>query len=95
MLSKPGVEAIFSERFNQDPLESFFGKQRAQGGYNDNPPMGTFLYGTTSLRLQGSIAKDPVNGNSSRKRPRAEEKKDQEVIDETPLPKRPRTKKKS
>ena len=26
LLSYPGVKAVFSERFNQDPLESFFGR---------------------------------------------------------------------
>ena len=29
LLSYPGVRAVFSERFNQNPLESFFGKQRS------------------------------------------------------------------
>jgi len=37
LLSQPGVNFILSERFSQDPLEVFFGEQRAQGGQNDNP----------------------------------------------------------
>ena len=49
LLSIPGVKAIFSERFNQDPLESFFGKQRQ--GYRDNPTVKK-----QSLRVQGSLA---------------------------------------
>ena len=84
LLSLPGAKALFSEHFNQDPLESFFGKQRCQGGHNDNPTVRDFLHNTTSLRLQGSLAKDPINGNCKSKH-RVD---DQDVIDEAPLPKR-------
>ena len=38
---KPGL-FLLSERFNQDPLESFFGQQRARGGRSDNPNVATF-----------------------------------------------------
>lgn len=86
LLSLPGVTAVFSEHFNQDPLESFFGKQRCHGGHNDNPTVSDFLYNTTSLRLQGSLAKDPINGNCRSMAPKDES----DVIDETPLPKRKR-----
>ena len=33
----PGVEYILSEKFCQDSVESFFGKQRARGGRNETP----------------------------------------------------------
>ena len=59
LLSYPGVTALLSECFNQDPLEGFFGKQRSFGGRCDNPT----VKDTTSLRLQGTLAKDPVRGN--------------------------------
>lgn len=85
LLSYPGVKAVFSERFNQDPLESFFGKQRSHGGHCDNPTVKDFVYNTTSLRLQGALAKDPVRGNCRR---RNHEQADS--IDNTPLPKRRR-----
>ena len=85
LLSYPGVKAIFSERFNQDPLESFFGKQRSHGGRCDNPTVKDFLYNTTSLRLQGSLAKDPVRGNCRRRN-----SEQAELIDNAPLPKRKR-----
>lgn len=75
---------MFSERFCQDPVEAFFGKQRASGGRNDNPTVKTFLDNTVSLRLQGSVALDPVRGNC-RKR-----KQVKQLVDETPLPKRKR-----
>lgn len=84
LLKLPGAKAVLSERFNQDPLESFFGKQRSHGGHNDNPTVRDFVYNTTSLRVQGSLAKDPVRGNC-RRRPRRED-----VIDDIPLPKRRR-----
>ena len=80
LLSLDGARAVFSEHFNQDPLESFFGKQRSHGGHNDNPTVRDFVYNTISLHLQGSLAKDPVHGNC--RKPRTED-----VIDETPLPK--------
>ncbi len=85
LLSYHGVEAIFSERFNQDPLESFFGKHRSFGGRCDNPTVKDFVFNTTSLRLQGALAKDPVRGNCKR---RSSERAD--LIDDTPLPKRKR-----
>ena len=80
LLSYPGVEAVFSERFNQDPLESFFGQQRSHGGHCDNPTVRDFMYTTTSLRVQGSLAKDPIRGNC--RRPRNAQG------DDTPIPKR-------
>ena len=84
LLSYPGVSAVFSERFNQDPLECFFGKQRSFGGRCDNPTVKDFIYNTTSLRLQGALAKDPVRGNCRRSR--------EQVDDSGPLPKRARRK---
>ena len=63
LLSKPGVRVLFSERFNQDPLESFFGKQRSRGGYCDNPSVSGFISNTVSLRVQGTLAKEPGRGN--------------------------------
>ena len=61
-----GVKYVLTEKFCQDPLESFFGKQRMHGGANDNPTVATFLKNTVSLRLQGSVALKPVRGNCRR-----------------------------
>lgn len=85
LLHQPGVQFVLSERFCQDPLESFFGNQRARGGRNDNPTVRQFLDNTVSLRVQGSAALNPVRGNCG-KRPI------EKTADETPLPKRPRKK---
>ena len=82
LFTLPGVEVLLSERFNQDPLESFFGKQRQRGGGSDNPNVAQFLTGTSSLRLQRSVALQPLRGNTRRKRQSID------VADDTPLPKR-------
>lgn len=63
LLSVPGVEFVLSEKLCQDPLESFFGKQRAAGGRNDNPTVQQFCQNTVSLRVQRSAALEPVRGN--------------------------------
>lgn len=47
---------ILSERFNQDPLEAFFGKQRARGGRSDNPTAKRFLENTQAIRVGRSLA---------------------------------------
>ena len=52
---KPGL-FILSERFNQDPLESFFGQQRARGGRSDNPNTKTFLHNAQAIRVQRTLA---------------------------------------
>ena len=67
-------------------MEVFFGHQRAKGGRNDNPTVKQFCDFTVSLRIQKSAALDPIRGNC-RKRPRA----DEIYVDETPLPKRKRS----
>lgn len=85
LFSVPGVTYILSEKLCQDPLESFFGKQRAAGGRNDNPTVQDFCKNTVSLRVQGSAALDPIRGNCKRQL-----NYDPYVNDSTPLPKRPR-----
>ncbi len=37
LLSKHKDLYLLSERFCQDPLENYFGKQRQCGGHNENP----------------------------------------------------------
>ena len=84
VLDIPGVKYFLSEKLCQDPLESFFGKQRMRGGYSENPSVNTFLKGTVSLRVQGSVAVAPKRGNCTRR----EESND--LVDDAPLPKRRR-----
>ena len=59
---------LLSERITQDTLENYFGKQRARGGHNENPNLQQCMVNAAALRVQGSIALDPVRGNCRRKR---------------------------
>lgn len=94
LLSQPQDQAqklyVLSERFSQDPLENYFGKQRARGGRNENPNLQQCVHNAAALRVQKSMALDPVRGNCSRKKRLFG---DEQKIDETPLPKRKRTNK--
>lgn len=84
---------LLSERFSQDPLENYFGQQRARGGRSDNPTIQRSLQNASALRVQKSMALDPIRGNCRRKR-RLFNDKDQEAIvaeaSSKPLPKRSR-----
>ena len=82
----PGVEYILSEKFCQDSVESFFGKQRARGGRNENPNVKQFMDNTVSLRVQGSAALEPARGNCQKRASSCN------VPDNTPSPKRKRCK---
>ena len=84
---------LLSERISQDPLENYFGKQRARGGRNENPNLQQCIHNAAALRVQKSIALDPVRGNCSRKRRLFDD--EQPTIDSTPLLKRSRTMRKS
>ena len=92
LLTLPGVtgQYLLSEHFSQDPLENYFSRQRASGGRCDNPTASNALNCAQSLRVQGSLALQTVRGNCSHKRKLFADK--QPVIDDTPLPKRPRQK---
>ena len=81
LLSVPGVKFLLSERFTQDPLESFFRKQRQRGGGNENPTAHQFTSGTSSLRSLKSMvpaARGNVRGS----------KHHIEDVDDTPCPKK-------
>ena len=80
--------SILSERFSQDPLENYFGQQRARGGRSDNPTVQRSLTNASALRIQKSVALQPVRGNCSRKRALFSSSEEMTVIDSEPLPKR-------
>ena len=84
---------LLSERISQDPLENYFGKQRARGGRCDNPSLKECLQNAVAIRAQGSLELDRVRGNCRRKRQSEESNKP--GIDCTPLPKRKRCSKKN
>ena len=86
LLGVPGVTYLLSERFNQDPVEAFFGKQKYKSRRSDNPSVKEFLDNTVSLRVQGSAA---LRGNCTRKR------KQPLSVDDAPLPKHKHKRKKA
>ena len=49
LLSHEKIKFVLTERFNQDPLENFFGQQRARGQRNDNPSVSQLLEKTKLL----------------------------------------------
>lgn len=79
---------FLSGKISQDPLENYFGQQRARGGRNENPNLQQCLYNAAAIRVQKSIATDPVRGNCDRKKRLYADT--QPEIDSTPLPKRKR-----
>ena len=86
LLSQKSGLFLLSERFNQDPLESFFGQQRARGGRSDNPNAKTFLHNAQAIRVQRTMAMG--HGGNVRKR---KEQWTTDVADlSRPLKKRPR-----
>ena len=57
-----GVKFVLSERFNQDVLEEYFGRQRSLGRFNDTPNLFQFGYNSNTIRMQRSVV--TVEGNS-------------------------------
>ena len=86
LLSLPGVQYILSEKLCQDPIEAFFGKQRAAGGRSDNPTVQQFCQNTVSLRVQGLTAIESIRGNCGKRERCAS---DADSLSD-PLPKCPR-----
>ena len=66
-----GVEYVLTNKLCQDPVEEYFGRQRAIGRRCDNPSMREFGYNDNKLRIQRSIL--PLQGNTKgRKKDRNE-----------------------
>ena len=77
---------LLSERFNQDPLESFFGQQRARGGRSDNHNVVTFLHNAQAFCVQRTM----VKGHGGNVRKRKEQWKTDITDPSRPLKERPR-----
>ena len=56
------VKYVLTERFCQDPLENWFGRQRSLGLRKDNPSMADFGYNNIAIRNQKHF-KSVANGN--------------------------------
>ena len=76
---------ILSDKFNQDPLEEHFGRQRMKGGGIDNPTVENYGHNERKIVLAESEMLTVMQGNT-KKRYRDEAKID--VHDERELPKR-------
>ena len=57
-----GFQYVLTERFCQDVVEEYFGRQRSQGRRNDNPNLYQFGYSDNAIRVQRIIT--PVMGNT-------------------------------
>ena len=44
------IKYVLTERFCQDPLEDYFGRQRSLGSGKDNPSMADFGYNDNAIR---------------------------------------------
>ena len=88
LLKYPGVKFLFSERFTQDPLESFFGQQQQRGGGSNNPNTLDFMYATSYIQTRKTIGR--VSRGNVRGSKQGEDLEKQ--YDDAPLAKRPRRK---
>jgi hypothetical protein len=88
-LLSEGCEFVLSEKFCQDPLEEYFGHQRARGRFSDNPTLQSFGYNDLTIAAQRGIA-PVVRGNVSGRHEGKSSK--WYAISEEPLPKRKKTK---
>ena len=70
LLSK-GFEYVLTERFCQDVIEEYFGRQRALGRRNDNPTLRNFGYNDNTLRIQRANTAVMGNTRGPRKTKRA------------------------
>ena len=79
-LLQNGVKYVLSERFCQDDLENYFGRQRTIGHRHDNPTVRDVGYNDNLIKTQFSVR--PIAGNVHGP------SHNFNSIDDTPLPKR-------
>ena len=89
-LLSEGVDSVLTERFQQDPLEEYFGNQRQRRRRSDNPDASQFAYNDPALDVQRNIV--PIKAGNTGKRS-AEQSKWNDIIEE-PLDKAKKQKKK-
>ena len=62
------VKYVLTERFCQDPLENYFGRQRSMGHRRDNPNLQLFGYQDNTIR-KSKIFRSIATGNSQKDDP--------------------------
>ena len=85
VLLKSRCEFVLTERFNQDVLEEYFGRQRSLGHRNENPNLVQFGFNSNTIRIQRSVV--PVKGNTRGAHPQ-KRLPSWEKVDDKPLKKR-------
>lgn len=85
LLTTGGMKFVLTEKFNQDVLEEYFGRQRSLGRRNDNPTMFQLSYQANVIRIQRCIV--PVKGNTEG-RHRGKRVRSWSIVDNEPLDKR-------
>ena len=85
LLKEPGVNFLLSEKFNQDPLEQYFSKQRGIGGRNENPTVEQFSHNLQALYVASSCVKASKRGNV---KAQDTDEDSLAVLDSTPLPRK-------
>ena len=84
-LLRNGAEFVLTERFNQDVVEEYFGRERGCGRFNDAPNVYQFGYNDNTIRIQRYVV--PVKGNT-RGAHVQKRKPSWEIVDNKPLAKR-------
>ena len=82
------VEYLLSHKFNQDPLEMYFSKQRSAGGSSDNPTAEDFGHRMMAFHVSRAAVRALKRANVQKD----SEEKVLPSVDDTPLPKRPKEK---
>ena len=77
-LLQQGISYILSERFCQDDLENYFGRQLAIGHRRDNPTVRDAGYNDNTIKSQYSVRPIAVNVRANLHK--------FNITDETPLP---------
>ena len=70
-LLEEGMEFVLTERFCQDPLEEYFGKQRQLGRRSNNPDIHKFGYNSNTIRTQRLISCRRGNPRGRKEKERA------------------------
>lgn len=70
-LLEEGMEFVLTERFCQDPVEEYFGKQRKIGRRSDNPDIHEFGYNNNNIRIQRSVSCQSGNTRGRRDKRKA------------------------
>jgi len=86
LLSLEGVDYILSDKFNQDPLEEHFGKQRSRG--IENPSLEQYMYNERKILVSKSDM--IIKGNTRGRKNRTVEI---DITDDREMPKRSKKKK--